>query len=381
MIDREIIVLGGNHVNLLGVVRSLGEAGISSHVIIQDVTPYVFSKKSKYVKSAFITKEDDQEILDILEKFVFKNKAILIPTSDYAVSFLDRNYSKLKKNFLVPNAGDKQNNIIHNMDKFEQQRFCKELGLATIFSKKISLMGKNIDISDIPFPCIVKPNSSFEGKKADIAICNSKIELEEVLHNLLEKGYEQVLVQEVIEYENEIDIIGFSKRDKTYFSSIIEKCRISPPKRGSTSFGRTILMDPYSEFLEKLEKYFIAIGYEGVFDIDVFKTSQGLIFNEINFRNGANTYALNYNHVNVIYLWILLLTGFDIGDQKSRVDECFYFVNDMAEMVELRSKNISFFEYFRSMRVAKIGLFFNWKDMKPFIYKYIYAVVKRIRRG
>ena len=137
--DNEVIVIGMNHVNTLGVIRALGKAGIYSNIIIQSQHPYIYVKKSKYIKKCFITQNNDDEILDVLKQFMSNktNKSIIIPTSDFAVSFIDRNYSILKNHFLTQNSNNKTNNIINNMDKFKQQKMCNEFGLSTIFSKNV----------------------------------------------------------------------------------------------------------------------------------------------------------------------------------------------------------------------------------------------------
>ena len=86
---KDVIVIGGNHHNTLGVIRSLGEKGIYPNIIITNESKYAYVAKSKYVKDYDIVKEDEDKIKEILiKKYVkLENKATLIPTSDFAALF------------------------------------------------------------------------------------------------------------------------------------------------------------------------------------------------------------------------------------------------------------------------------------------------------
>lgn len=50
-ITNEIIILGGNHHNMLGIIRALGKEKLKSIIIITDNNKYFYTKKSKYVKN------------------------------------------------------------------------------------------------------------------------------------------------------------------------------------------------------------------------------------------------------------------------------------------------------------------------------------------
>ena len=103
-LKNEIVIIGGNHYNMLGVLRSLGEKKIKSNIIVIDNKRFAYVTKSKYVKSYYQTVEDEEKIKNILlNNFINqKQKAILIPTSDFAALFIDKNIDELQKYFIVP---------------------------------------------------------------------------------------------------------------------------------------------------------------------------------------------------------------------------------------------------------------------------------------
>lgn len=319
--------------------------------------------------------------MDILNTFLkCKKKPILIPTSDFAVSFIDRNYNSLKNCFLTQNCDNSSSKIIENMSKYKQQAIFKKLGLQTIKSTLIDI--NNVDnklLLKHSLPCIIKPNSSFDGKKSDISICNNENEIINSINSFKNKNYKYVLIQNFIDYNNEIDVVGFAFNGNVYFSAVIEKKRISPPKKGSTSFGRVNKIDNYQLILNNLSAYFKLIKYNGIFDVDVFETKDAYVFNEVNFRNGANTYSLLFDNVNLPFLWINLLVGNSINKMNYKVNTNFHFRDDVAELREFLKKNIKFKEYLNCKKISRINLFFCKNDIKPFIFKYIYAVLKRLK--
>ena len=90
-VKNPVIIIGGNHHNALGVIRSLGEKGIRPYAILTNDDKYAFVAKSKYLEGADIIREDETAIMNLLaEKYAGKDeKPILIPTSDFAAYCID----------------------------------------------------------------------------------------------------------------------------------------------------------------------------------------------------------------------------------------------------------------------------------------------------
>mgnify|MGYP003552981547 CR=1 FL=1 len=63
--DHKFIVIDGGHFNPLGIVRSLGEKGISSDVIVID-SPDAIMAQSKYVNSKVFVKSAEEGVEYIL---------------------------------------------------------------------------------------------------------------------------------------------------------------------------------------------------------------------------------------------------------------------------------------------------------------------------
>ena len=79
-IENEIIVIGGDHYNALGVIRSLGDCGIKPiFILLTDNNEYM-SGHSKYIKKLHILNSKKEQKLDeyLIKNFSkFEHKPIL----------------------------------------------------------------------------------------------------------------------------------------------------------------------------------------------------------------------------------------------------------------------------------------------------------------
>ena len=121
-IQREIIVVGGNHHNTLGVIRGLGFGGVKPIVILHggdENDPYVahscFIKEIKLVSSV-------ENVLQVLRDYSKKlvDKAIVIACSDGTSSLLDMHCEELSEYYILPGSS-KQGLLTKIMNKEKLQ--------------------------------------------------------------------------------------------------------------------------------------------------------------------------------------------------------------------------------------------------------------------
>ena len=152
-IKNKVIVIGGEHYNALGVIRSLGELGINPYFVLianDHISP---CSSSKYIKETF--KIESESYTDVY-KFLMNNfndeeeKPILIPTGDPVEKFLDSNYNELSKKYILPNIDNRQGEILKCMDKNYQHELCEKFNVNVPNTWLIDLNNKS-DI-DKKFP-------------------------------------------------------------------------------------------------------------------------------------------------------------------------------------------------------------------------------------
>ena len=127
---KEIIVFGGDHHNLLGVIRSLGKKGITPFVLLHDASLRSTYKilKSKYVGAYKVVPDCETGIKYLLEEYyVTGEKPVIICTSDDASSFVDCNYDSLSCRYSIPNCGEK-GKITQLMDKENMRKEAVKAG-------------------------------------------------------------------------------------------------------------------------------------------------------------------------------------------------------------------------------------------------------------
>ena len=378
--NNEVIIVGGNHHNMLGVIRAFGEKKILSNIIIINNNRYCFIKKSKYVKNCDIIKENEKDIINLLNtKYTKINpKPVLIPTSDFAALIIDKNKSLLSKNFIIPGMSNNNFSVVNLMNKYNQYKLVKEYGINIAKSWLLDLSVKNVIPDDMIYPCIIKPVVSAFATKGDITICNNKNDLLIAIEYYQKANYKEAIVQEYINFDKEFGLIGCIHKDKIILPGVIVKERIYPQRRGNVSFGIIKRINEFNINFKKIFDLLKVIEYSGMFDIEIFIKGNEFYLNEINFRNSGNSYLYTYEGVYIVYLWYLMAINKEISLEKTEVNYEFYFTDEVLELKQLISKNINFKEWNKARKESKISFLFNKNDKKPLLYKSLYAVLRRI---
>lgn len=379
-IKNTVIVIGGSHHNMLGIIRALGMKGCKIIAIITNDKPYSFVSKSRFIEKSFLINQDEEQALKLLDKLSqeLSDKGIIIPTSDFAALLIDNNLDRLKPNYVVPSINCNQGEIAKYMDKYEQFLLSEKYGVRMAKCNIIDL--DNYRDNGKFKKCIIKPLVSANGKKSDIAICDSKEVFSKTLRLLHDKGYEKVLVQDYIDFDRECGLIGCAKDGEVILPGIIKKNRIYPLKRGSNSYSDVEMLDQSNGEIAKIINILKELKYDGLFDIEIFLKGDTVYLNEINFRNSGNTFAYCFDDVYIAYLWALMAFGKDISNNKKEITKNFSYIDEKLEMKQLFDKNITISDYFKTRRKAKARLLHFRKDIKPSVYKIIYAIRNRITR-
>src|SRR5699024_3363300 len=160
--------------------------------------------------------------------------------------------------------------------------------------------------------CIIKPVCSFEGQKSDIRKFNNKNDLLSYLE-ILKEDYKNVMIQDYIDGVDSkmVGLVGFvAQSGEVFITGIMNKAGESTLNTGSTSYG-AFSENKFNLDLNRVKEFISKTEYRGIFDFD-FKYSNGKsYFIEMNFRNGALSYASTVAGVNILYLWYLDACGKD----------------------------------------------------------------------
>ncbi len=372
----EAIIIGDNHYNALGVIRSLGCHNIDIQLILFE-SEENFVQYSKFVKKYTIIKQETQ----LLKKTIFNQLNqdkinVIFPLSDFAAIVCDEiSKEDCYRNCIIPNANGSckvyQNKEIINK--------IAETCNITVPKSDILKLKDNNELKWNIFPAIIKPLLSIEGHKSDIAIVNEANEFKTVIQGFKDKGYAEVQIQEYINGTDEcmLEVMGYvGKNGQVNFSKIIKKIREYPIKNGSTSFAEFV--DSWNGIdKHSIVQLLAKTNYYGIFDIE-FKYANGTTyFIEINFRNGAPSHALSKQGYNIPYRWLCDAASLNINSSV-KMDNRFFMV-ETRDVVNMLKRDVSLKIWIKDFFRAKL-LIWDASDLVPTFKMYTSFLKQIIRR-
>ena len=373
----EIYVIGGNHHNTLGVIRSLGYKRVHSVlVLVGDYdNPYIIH--SKYIKQLYQVRCEEDAIGLLMENKKHHKHAVIIACSDGMASALDLHRDDLIDIYSIPGVG-KQGELTKLMDKDVMSGVGKSMGLTIPPSWVI----ENVDdIKDVEYPCITKPILSIKGHKSDIRVCKDKTEL---LNLLLNGSCQRYQVQKFIEKDFEYQLIGLSIDGGKYISIPGYSRCIRPCPGTNTGFLHYESLERIVAPIEQCKSFIRKLGYSGLFSMEFLRDQNGVdYFMEINFRNDGNSICVTASGTNLPYIWYLSCCNEDY--MKELTLSKFKPVYVMPELDDfkkfVRTGRISKRLWIKDILRTDKFMEFDVTDMKPFFVElsnYIRRFLKRI---
>tara|TARA_Y100001970_G_scaffold72098_1_gene91518 strand:+ start:9050 stop:10213 length:1164 start_codon:yes stop_codon:yes gene_type:complete len=374
--DNIVLIVGGNHINTLGTIRSLGELGVTVYVLVSGYK-YNFIQYSRYVKKIWIVNSIGDSFMAICKNIISMEKAkpIIIPCSDDAVYNIDKNIDKLINRFIFPNIGNKQGMIAHYMNKNNMVECARKSGLTTPRTQTIDLTNIDDSINNITFPSIIKPLNSLNGQKNDIQKIYSINHLYEKIENYKER-YDKMIIQEYIESHNSVmlEIIGcVLSNGQVYIPGILEKIRHYPNNDSSGSYFR-ISENRFSLNLNLIKDFLLNIGYTGIFDIEFKYSRSRCYFIEVNFRNGGTNYLYTQSNANISYVWYLDSIGALDNKHLNKAKIGKFGMYEERDWKNI-GDNISFIKWVSDIFKTNVFTTFNTKDIKPFFIRLLNKIL------
>ena len=375
MSNTSVIVIGSLHHNTLGVIRSLGEAGISNQnvdILIvaknHDLNNLITNSKYVNLKRVDFVDEYDQIESWLLNKVV-EPDAVVICCSDGAAEAVIRSGDSLKAKYKIPSTLIPISELTM---KSTQGSIAKKCGLNVPFSEDFFVTQ---EINWSHFPCIIKPYRSATGAgKNDVRILSSQEDLIRALPSL---GADKIQIQQYIDKEMEFQLIGCSldAGEKIIIPGVTKLIR--QPKNTNTGY---LLYSPINQLnydREAVEIFIRTIGYSGLFSVEFIRGKDGKdYFLEINMRNDGNAYCVESAGVNLPYIWVYYQTYGKMPDVPTTFTKPVYFIPDLNDL-KLAFKQIGPFKWLKQFREAQSHSIYNKQDMGPFKFE-IRRQVKRV---
>lgn len=294
-----LILVGNEHYNPLGLIRSIGELGLPvTAIIIRDKD--AIASKSKYINELFFVDDLEEAVHLLLDKYGNEsNRPFIFTCDDTATDFLNDKYDWLKDHFYFFNSGDSRK-ISKYMNKLQQVELAKNVGMNVLWTREVSV---GEIPNDVVYPIITKAiDSRVNGWKKLSFICNDEDELKEA-YEKINSG--KVVLQQFVHKKNELGIDGFSIRNgKQVIDTMAYNYKYV--KDGSFSHYINIFSFKDEQLRELISKYIEELNYEGIFDIEFLEDQEGkMYFCEINLRNSGWSYASSAVGMPLPLLWAI----------------------------------------------------------------------------
>lgn len=329
-IQNKVIIWGNDNYNTLGVLRMLSRERLEVFVLINNKKRNCASL-SKYFKQHKFARTIDEGINFLLTSFCNENnKPILLTTSDLLAEAIDRNKKDLSRYFYLSCVSEDMN-LEALLDKNLMTNMAKECGINVPYSVKIT---KNDFLTDISYPCIVKPNKNRLGhaKEFKSLICNTKEDLIHAMSKVKEDS--EFILQQYINKEYEILLYGCRLRNgDVFFPGCFLKDRWL---NGGDATHGTIQRDiPSIIDISSIAIYLEQIGYYGLFSVEYGVEQDKAYFYEFNLRNDGTSHYFYPAGVNLPYLYIIDTLEYEYNISDFEVKRTINFIDEIGDKTNI----------------------------------------------
>ena len=368
------IVLCGDNINAVSILRSLGEVGLRPTVIMVDEGHVPLVSKCRYVGKLIQTKSFDESLQQLLSLADPLCPPFVYTSDDNHQSLIDLHYDELKQGFYFFNAGE-AGRVTHFMDKNNICLAAKECGF-TIAESEVLKPGQLPQ--HIHYPVITKTLNPYEdGWKRDVGIYHDPESLAKAYTQMVSKT---LLVQEYIVKKNELSMQGFSidAGQIVYLPFKRQYFRFTDSAYGSYCYYKTYQDD---DLYNKIVALLRMIRFSGNFEIEFLEKQDGsLVFLEINFRHALSNYASTIGGINLPYEWAKATLLHSV-DGLHPTKDYFTAINEFKDFnTFVKSGKIGLLPWLKDLVTADSYYLWNKHDPKPLFSFYLGKLTRKRRK-
>lgn len=303
-----VVLCGHDHYNVLGIVRTLGEAGIDPILVTVDRPPRL-AMKSRYV-NVIHTVDSIHDGIELIRKLYTPTsrdpeKTFIIAAGDDATTvILDSMYDDLYGDFFFYNARGDMKKIL---DKVYQSEVAEKYGFKPLKTWRVNPQQHEVPY-DIRYPVIIKaPNSYGSEWKEIMFVCHNELELNRAYFKIKS---DEVLLQEYVDKVDEQSYNGISTEHGREVTILHKNTQVYNVEGHYTPRWNIMQPDDSDQkVITKLKKIIKDFGFEGIFEFEFIVDKNGdLRLLEVNLRNTVLGYASTVYGLPVVTLWCSAMT-------------------------------------------------------------------------
>lgn len=375
--QQRVIILGSNPATRLGLIRSIGELGEYEIYIVQLMTQLPkreyrpADSYSKYVTKCVTAKKYDAEYLYrvlVSECMQDDCKAVIISVDDDSACLVDEIQDRLEQYFICANVNGKVGEIGRLMDKSVQKALAEEAGFRVTQSWILECEDGRYEIpEDIVFPCYVKGLISYYSMKKFQGRCDSREELEQTLKRVASACSYPMLVEEFLEIENDLGVIGYCERGASVIPGIVELLESGyGDHKGVSIYGKVRKEREGEEIISRVAAMMKKVGLTGLFNIDLVVCHGDIYFVELNLRYAAYGYAVSKAGVNLPAYFVKSAFGECISELRYKIDADRYYMNEKVAIDDFMGGHRSLKNVCELRKQVDFGLVKDVHDNRPY---------------
>ncbi len=376
----DVIVVGFNHHNALGLIRSLGEKGHSVHLLLMR-SGFNFVNKSLYIKSCYVL-ESFEKIIPFVKTIAkgCNSKPLLLVAGDEEATYTNFHFEELSRYCFVEGAyKDGDIAVYHN--KFTSNELAKDFGF--LIPKTWSLNNKQFIPKDLNYPILIKAGDSVRGGKGVLKKCFSKEDLENVLKQI-PASFFPLQAQEYVHKDYEIIILGCSlNHGEQVFCPVAErKLRYYPQEFQTTAYTESLLISENKDLFDisnRISKMIKSLGYTGLFSVELIYSNHQYYFLETNFRNDGTGYLATVCGFNMPDMLCKSFNGSEVSLKLDDYRPCHY-VNVIADGMNVIHRRVSIITWIKQVKNAMCYSHYSKNDKKPLLYAVLALFLNKMKR-
>lgn len=384
------------HHGALGIVRSLGRAGIPVYAVVEDRgSPIGWSR---FLTGAFLWNPDPTDTDALVEGLrrigrTIGGRPVVIPVDDFGAILLAEHAAELRPFFRFPDVAPELPGRLAS--KSGLAAICRNVGVST---PEVTEFRSPADIrsvaSTVSYPVAVKvvqPWLPGSRKSRSTAIVSTAAELHALAGELEAAGGPAVLIQEYLPGDQCEDwfvhaCVGEADDGSPAFRLSVtgRKLRAYPADAGLTSFGRAW---DNPELRSIAERFLTKVGYRGIADLDfrMDRRNGTYYLIDANPRVGAQfAIARRSDDKDAAQALYRELTGEPLAAQRAqRADHAFCVENyDVLTVVRsLIRRRLTIREWLHSLRAGPVE--WAWiavDDIRPWALMWARCAVRVVTR-
>lgn len=363
----KIIIWGRDNYNTLGLLRQLSGEGREIFFLMWD-NPVGCASASKWFGEYVTTANIEEGYHYLLSHFTEEvQKPVIFTPSDEIIEFVDQHKEELGNQFIIPGT-HKQGLLTKVDDKNTMTNLASRLGFLVPQSQ---VCHWNTDISNLKYPCIIKPAHTTIGHRNEFKfkICENEKELANALKYVREES--EFILQQYIPKESVALVYGARLKDGNVLTAgtLIKDRFIAC---GDGSHGLVTAELPNGIDKKQIEHFLGEIDYCGLFSFEYGLYDGKAYFFEVNLRNDGTSHFFYQAGANIPLAWYYDAIGRDYSQINTVVTNDRWYIDEIFDVANVWNGTISRKQWKSDKAKATIFKYYDKEDQEPW---------KQMKRG